>query len=309
MRGVLIWFLAPAMGGLYLFTLAGMLAPYAPSFDLINHFRLHMLEASIGLLVLIAWARARILTWLAAALIVLNGALAAPAFLNAASGEETGGASLKIVLANIQGHGGRDADIADFLAREDPDLVIMLEADPVAEPMLTSLGERYPHRIGCIDNHHCRMVLLYKLELKEPRAAARTENGPPYIAAGMAAGGQSFTFVGVHLARPFDGPRNRQDMDALTGLLKRMSGPLVVAGDFNATPWSWRLYRMQAASGLERHRTLGATWPNIKPLFAQLLIDQVLVSPEISVLDAYSGPGIGSDHLPSVTRIALPPRH
>lgn len=308
MRAALIWFLIPAIGGLWLLTLAGMLAPVEPAFDLINHFRFLFLQTAIALLILVAWARSKFATWAGAALVLVNAGLAAPAFLLAAHGEAGGAASprLGLVFINIAGQDGRDSSLARFLGREDPDLVLLLEADPVAEPALAALAARYPFRVGCSGNHRCRMVLLSKWALDGARAVPRSANAPPHITARIKTSAGPLAFLGVHLARPFHGDRHQRDMTALARLIGEQNQPTLVAGDLNATPWSWSLTRLQRMTGLRRHRTLGATWPNEKPLGPLLLIDQVLVSPDIAVLDAWSGPDLGSDHLPTVVQLALP---
>jgi endonuclease/exonuclease/phosphatase (EEP) superfamily protein YafD len=309
MRGFLIWFLAAAVAGLWLFTLAGLLAPVAPAFDLLNHLRLHILEASLVLFVLVAWARSRAVTWAAAALVVLNAILTAPAFLLAADGLADGAEAepLTFVLANMAGRDGRKPSLAGFLEREDPDLVLLLEADPVAEPVLEGLGQRYPHRIGCSGNHRCRMVLLSKLELEDADAMPRSSNAPPHIKARVQTTAGPLNILGAHVARPFNTGWHGADMAAVARLIGQSQAPLLVAGDFNATPWSWSLTRLQRATALRRHRTLGATWPNVDRISAQLLIDHVLVSPGIAVLEAESGPDLGSDHLPTIARIAIKP--
>lgn len=308
MRAALIWFLIPAIGGLWLFTLAGTLAPVKPAFDLINHFRFLILQTAIVLLVLVAWARSKFATWAAAALVLVNVGLATPAFLLAA--ESTVGSvatrPLGLVFVNMAGQEGRDPSLVHFLDGEDPDLVLLLEADPVAEPVLAELAARYPYRVGCSGNHRCRMVLLSKLALEDARAVPRSAETPPHITARIQSGEGPLAFLGAHVARPLYADHHKQDMAALARLIGEQEAPLIVAGDLNATPWSWSLTHLQRTTGLRRHRTLGATWPNRRPFTPLLLIDHILVSPDIAVLDARSGPDLGSDHLPTIARLAVP---
>lgn len=72
--------------------------------------------------------------------------------------------------------------------------------------------------------------------------------------------------------------------------------PTIIAGDFNASPWSSAF----AGSELKRATGLASTWPS--GLFG-IAVDQVLASEQWHVYDFYVGSDTGSDHLPVIATL------
>ena len=61
--------------------------------------------------------------------------------------------------------------------------------------------------------------------------------------------------VGVDPALPWQAETQTRHVERLIALRASIAGPAFVAGDFNMTPWSYRLERLLAAAGLRRHAT------------------------------------------------------
>ena len=120
--------------------------------------------------------------------------------------------------------------------------------------------------------------------------------------------GTSFELAGVHLARPFYPELQQQDIAALTEFVRGRTMPLVVAGDFNMSPWTEKLAHFTEQTGLRRYNSLHLTWPmrhgNV-PLLPLVAIDNVFASREFAALATHAGPRLGSDHRPIVVDIAL----
>ncbi len=84
-------------------------------------------------------------------------------------------------------------------------------------------------------------------------------------------------------------------------------GPVVVLGDFNATPWSaayrelrWRGGLIDSMSG----NGLQASWPVAWGVFS-IPIDHVLHSPDLGSNGRRTGPSFGSAHRPVIVSIGL----
>ena len=82
---------------------------------------------------------------------------------------------------------------------------------------------------------------------------------------------------------------------------------VIIAGDFNASPYSPVFKKLLTTSGLRDTRTgFGwlPSWPALFPL-AFIPIDHILVSPDIQVQNRATGPYIGSDHYPVIAELSI----
>ena len=111
--------------------------------------------------------------------------------------------------------------------------------------------------------------------------------------------GGSLTIIGTHLHRPSRDPwLHERQVSALAQLVRQIDGPIVLAGDLNTSPWSNAFRKLRAATGLAPASILMPTWPAWPLALPQVALDHILVSPELAVAAAGTGPAVGSDHLP-----------
>ena len=91
-------------------------------------------------------------------------------------------------------------------------------------------------------------------------------------------------------------------------MVQRLGGKsFIVAGDFNSTPDSSFAARMRALSDDAWEAAgsgFGFTWPNGLFSLPPMRLDHVFVSPDLGVLRATLGVGLGSDHKPIITEVA-----
>jgi endonuclease/exonuclease/phosphatase (EEP) superfamily protein YafD len=194
--------------------------------------------------------------------------------------------------------------VADFLRETDADIVSLGEVEPQqAEQLTRRLASVYPHK-----DAFGGLLLLSKL----PPIETGHRNGPrndgwarvPLVLwAKFDKDGSSFDFAGVHTAWPFNPLDQVADTDALIAFAQDRS-PLIMAGDFNLTPWSLKLQGLTRRTGLIRGNTFRMTWPANR-LFPFVGIDNVFVSPQFSLVNFATGPYLGSDHRPIIADIAL----
>ena len=84
------------------------------------------------------------------------------------------------------------------------------------------------------------------------------------------------------------------------------TGPALVMGDFNATPFSDLFGRIPVAAGFDSVFVgfgLTSTWNARFPL-ARFSIDHILIRGTFSVHEARRGPDVGSDHFPVIARLS-----
>ena len=99
-----------------------------------------------------------------------------------------------------------------------------------------------------------------------------------------------------------------QYLEAVGKDVRSANGPVIVAGDFNAVPWSWQLKDLLQQANLQNARDgfgLKPTWPgNFVPLWVP--IDHILHSEHLSVVKFDVGESLGSDHKPVWAELAFP---
>lgn len=107
------------------------------------------------------------------------------------------------------------------------------------------------------------------------------------------------------------GRLNRWRQTQVEELARRTFGasesPVVVAGDFN-TPAESRLLDMPRSLGRFGFEEVGFGYGYTRPsLLPFVAIDHVVASPEWTFTRCEVGPDLGSDHLPVIAELALPP--
>jgi endonuclease/exonuclease/phosphatase (EEP) superfamily protein YafD len=236
---------------------------------------------------------------------MLNGALAlAPLAFSAGKADSR---SLRIVSFNVLVVNPTPEAVVRFLADTQADIVVLQEVDARLEAAIVpALAAIYPNAVSCA-RLSCGLVLLAKEAPIESGFMERTSDHPPVVWARFAGAGGSppFTVTGTHLAVPFQPEWQARQIRALAERLHSAEGTQIIAGDFNLTPFSWKLNWLSAATGFRRHATLGFSWPAVRypPV---VLIDNLLATPDVRSAEVRIGAsGHGSDHRPVVFDLAL----
>ncbi len=122
--------------------------------------------------------------------------------------------------------------------------------------------------------------------------------------------GEQIEILGIHPPSPISAPRSsRRDlMLRVAGdWAAARDGPVVVLGDFNATPWSaayralrWRGGLVDSLSGSGYQ----GSWPAGWGPFA-IPIDHVLHTPDLGTTGRRTGPPLGSAHRPVVVSVGM----
>jgi len=198
-----------------------------------------------------------------------------------------------------------------YLRDRRPDVVAVLEVDADWATALDGLADVFPHRVIRPRTDNFGIALLSRWPLDDVEVVAFTDTGFPSIVATVRRPAGDFRFIATHPYPPFNARSTDQLVTHLGGVAAAAvasSLPCLVAGDFNATPWSRPFRRLVATSGLVDSalgRGVQATWHAHLPA-PRIPIDHVLVPPEATVLRREVGPDIGSDHFPIEAEIVLP---
>jgi endonuclease/exonuclease/phosphatase (EEP) superfamily protein YafD len=153
------------------------------------------------------------------------------------------------------------------------------------------------------------LAIVSRVPLGGGGAAQIATSRQPFVWAkvkALRADAGAVTVVGTHLDSPDRDPwRHESQMTALSQFVRRIDGPIVVAGDLNISPWSKSFRTLRMRTGLAPAGMLLPSWP-AWPL-PQVALDNIFVSPEIAVTAAGTGPAVGSTHLPVWARLQREP--
>jgi len=188
-----------------------------------------------------------------------------------------------------------------WLARQNPDFILMTDTDDAAILALAARG--FICTQGVADT-----VIFSRL----PRAretymipGSEWPQLPSFSRASFAAAGGDFTVIATHLKRPTSGPHSEQRAALLRLINHYDRRRLILAGDFNSTPWSFGLRRLDQQLGLERRDRALFTWPALYSPVAFLPIDHIYAGEAWRTVSIVRGPRLGSDHYPIVVTLAL----
>ncbi len=189
-------------------------------------------------------------------------------------------------------------EIAAALAAAPADLVLLAEAAPL-EPYLETLKPAFPYQAGCGLGRRCEILALSRRPLAEMEMQPMPGTRPGRLVTLRLAPGNGqagLTVIGAHLLKPWFGDMSRHDDWLVIRELSRRPGPLLLAGDFNATPWSRRMAALNRLCGLAAPRLPVATWPAAAGALG-LPIDLALVrgGARLTALAPWQGVP-GSDH-------------
>lgn len=187
--------------------------------------------------------------------------------------------------------------IARMIEASGADIVSIMEAEPL-EPHLSQLGETYPYRIGCgILASNCDQLMFSKTPLE--RATVRSLSpifANRFILAETEIRGQKVNVAGIHTTKPYFDNFQTFELVKATLAMEEMQGPLVLAGDFNASSLAPNIRSFFTWTGLRTASYEPPTWPVKLGIFG-LPIDHVYVRPPMKIRSVSALPSAyGSNH-------------
>jgi endonuclease/exonuclease/phosphatase (EEP) superfamily protein YafD len=298
--------IAAAFAGLFI--LFGFLASWSPLADSVAHFRLQltviMLLSAVLLAVLRDWRSAGLALAVSAAGIT-GMAPAFPAWNDA--GAAGGAPTITIVQLNLSFRNATPDAVANFIRDEEADIVTLQEVTGKTRRVIDILAGDYPFQVLCSARGVGGPAVLSRL----PRAPGRSEgcvDGEGMAWMRVLAGGQPVSVASLHLHWPYPFRQGRQ-IGRLEDPLKELPRPVLLAGDFNAAPWSHAVDRVARATDTTVAGGLRLSFDirfnSWAPPIA-MPIDHILLPADLTPLEVRMGPGPGSDHRSVVAKLALP---
>ena len=298
---------------------AGLLGRFDPWLDLPNHFAPVWLAGAIAVAAgggVAARGRRRL------ALVLLGLAAAAAAAprvipeltrpIRPAVAPDPGAYRLRLIQFNVWDETADPRAVAAWIDRQSPDVVTVEEATPALTTALTARG--FTAVPGVVST-----AIFSRGVLSAPPFRVPFEDwtlAPDFARARfvIGAGPATFTVVAAHLTWPSVASHWPQ-REAFARLLDDQTRDrLIVAGDFNLTPWSFALGRLDQRLRLERRDRAIPSWPALTRVAGRLVevpallpIDHVYAGSHWRTVAIRRGPRMGSDHYPLIVDLALTP--
>ena len=291
------------------------LGPYWPLADVASNFIGHAIGIALAALIAL-YARGReiaILLLGAVATYAAHGLAArlaeTPIQLVDPARNAPVGTPLKILSLNTWHENRTPKRIVDLLQHEAPDVAVLVEFGPDKADILRQLSESFPYRLNCAGGWACSTVLLSRYPIvRFSEGWRRLDGGAPRIEAAIDVGGRIVTIITAHPLDPLHGPTAAlHEMEDLANRARdaATNGPVIVAGDFNATPWSYAFRAFWRNSRLNHMGPFIPSFPAGPKGMPQLAIDHMFGSREIVFRSIRLGGDTGSDHRPLIAEVTV----
>lgn len=285
---------------------------WSPRLDILTHFAPFLLAGGLAVaayaLTESGLARTSLLA-LGLTGAALAGLLIAPEYLRPRSAPAPADAPGQIKLIQFNAW-GRNRDVegtVDWLAAQDADVLVIEESRAIREALIQRTG--YYQIAGS-----ATLLILSKAQPLATGIALPPGRWaqPPLARVTLLDAHGPFTVVGTHYTWPTYGGFQQAQGRVTAELLNQFPKErLILAGDFNSTPWSFSRRREDAMFGLERRTRALFTWPagqftrrRLTAPFPLLPIDHVYAGPGWRTVKVERGPRLGSDHYPVVVILA-----
>ncbi len=296
-----------------------------PELDLLNHAQILLLPGTlIGLVIVAALLRG---TLRGVAMIVALVGFAAsanvmlPEFIGsmrerpAAPAEGT----LTMMTHNLFGMNYEMEKVTAAIFAEDPDIIVLQEYfGEQATDLHPLLLAKYPFFVRCRGGKRANLGLYARIPFEQvedgacPNDAYGTTRTAHILATFRTEDGKPFSVITTHMDWPIPVARQREQLSALSEVVDKIDGPMILAGDFNSTPWSYALRDFVARNGLVRETMNLLTFPMSWHYFGAwrdtlpfLPLDHVMTRGGIVVHEVHRGQATASDHLPVVVTFSV----
>lgn len=285
----------------------GHLGLYGWLFDLFANFRVQYLALFALCALVLGIARWRRSAWLALLGVTYTTATLAPYFPRSHA-VAAGAQSFRLVTFNVWHRNDRWREFADFLRASDADVAVLQELDAALLDQIASRVPEYPYR-AVTRAAGPALAVLSRWPLNAEHIHL-SDDAARMSRLSIDWHGTVVVLYGAHLSWPLTpskAARRAAQLSTLAAHARAETVPVLVAGDFNLTPWSPYFAQFAERSGLV-DCALGLGWKATWPAQAappRIRIDHCFASRHWRVLRLEVGPKLGSDHLPVVADLEL----
>lgn len=307
--------------GLLAATAALPLAPVYWLFDLFTHFEVHYVVLSGLLLALAVWRRHGRTALLALGLLALHTGIASFPYASEPARAAAPTRFVSIAQYNVLTKNPEHDLTAAYVRGTDPDVICLQEISQGWQDDLLSALPEFSLVASEPRGDNYGIAMLHRpgreVGLRDGRLLRSLEGTPLPLAvvhASLSVEGRPVQLLTLHAHPPFSPTHDRKRAELLRAVaawVRVQTSPVIVTGDFNASPWSTPFKRFLAHTGLRNSQARSgphATWMPFWGVLGGLVIDHVLHSPTLQTVHYAVGPDTGSDHRGVHVRLGLSSR-
>ncbi len=201
-------------------------------------------------------------------------------------------------------------EVRQLISENNPDFLAVVELSAKWDSEL-SVQSTHPFRIMHLRQDCFGIGLYSKYPIVEIEDTELKRLPIPVIRAqATLPSGKQLEIIALHLLPPLGDESlrvNDEIYNAISSELEEVKTPLILLGDFNATPNSVRFNRFVERNGLSHSmwgRGLFSTWTG-RSKFLRLTIDHILMRSNVEISEIGVQRDIGSDHLPIGARFSV----
>lgn len=208
------------------------------------------------------------------------------------------GTALELLSVNAYYRNAEPQALAAWLVDQDADVLVVVEYTPQLADLATRAGLRAAYPFAAEDPRFGAngSAIFSRTPITAPEVL--DVGGAPMAAGTVQVGGAPVRVVAVHTVQPLvDRSSLIRQVGALADVADAHEGPLVLAGDYNANRQHAAFRALLDVGLADAHQVVGRglarSFPSGLPV---VLLDHVVVSPEVGVVAVDERVAPGSDH-------------
>lgn len=297
----------------------GFLKNVHPAFDAFTHFRAHLTVllaiTALPLVFITGWRMLGIVA-LALAIMAFTSVLDLSLLRGLSGGTAEASAQstarYRLLQLNLRYDNRTPKEVLSLIGRSGADVVTLEEVSHMWRRELSFIEKTFPYHQFCQRPGIGGVAILSRRPFLHP-STTKCLNRNTLAIATINFGGAAVDIVALHLGWPWPFDQPRQIEPITKTLQTKLGSSAILAGDFNAVPWSATAERLAAAGGFTRLRHIGPSWlaqplPDWLRRTVGLPIDNVFVKGRITAVQTKRLESVGSDHLPVLVEFSILPR-
>jgi len=224
--------------------------------------------------------------------------------------------TLSVLLSNVLSSNHRYDLLLNQIEVQQPDLIIVLELNPLWANALKTIEEQYPHNKIIPRNDNFGIALYSKHPLHDIQVLDFAQNSIPSISANyQIEQNKRLQIIATHPLPPMNASLAEQQivhlqkLAAYINILKQDGTQILLAGDFNSTPWSplyKNLIKQTTLTNTRQGFGIYSSWPTkLKSPLLQIPLDHIFISKNIHTRTIKTLQPMGSDHLPVYVELEI----